>query len=230
MNKTFFSFSGTKGTGSVLPAGKHSVHIANVCLTNDTISNPFGDINTDVKVRAWDDVQDAIAVKLTNKLGGITERFHFFGFVKYSTLTEAQKSEMTKATKPQPRYVQDLESDYALEIMRDDDNKAILKDSDVAGVKVPCMTRVIDEAKSEIAQRILGDFLVACRVPKTDFESADQMVEAIGKNTLPIQITVLTEEYNGKTKTRMTNPIAIGTAVATEEAVAVALVEEAEEF
>lgn len=206
-------YSGTKGSGPVLPDGKHLVTIGAVALTDDSVSNPFSADEQPEKTRAYDDCYPVIAVKLTNPLGGLTERFHVYGFRKFSELSEAEKAS--------GKFQQDLASGYALvEIIDPQTGKKIgietgeLKDG--KPVKRAALGRVIDETKSATAQRILSDFLVACKVPANDEMSLEDAVEGIKKCVDRIGITVISEMYDGKRRARMTSPQLVTTAVATD--------------
>lgn len=216
------SYSGTKGNGPVLPVGKNIVHISAVALTDDSVSNPFSTEDQEPKARAYDDCYPVVAVKVTNKDGGLTERYHFLGFKKYASLTEAEKA-MTTTFKGEtvPLYSQDMTTGYALTYSIGADGKKVAVETGVIvdgkPEKRPAMERVIDEAKSKTAVRILCDFLVACRIPANESLTPEAIVEQIGKCTSAIEITVTEELYEGKTRSRMTNPRLVATAVPTDE-------------
>ncbi len=226
-------YSGTKGSGPVLPEGKQIVHVAEVRLTDDSVSNPFSDgANAVEKVRGYDDCREVIAVRVSNKLGGLTERFHFDGFVKYAELSEAQKAEKNSTGKDL-RYSEDMESGYAIEDYLENGKRVPTETGELKDGK-PVMralkTRVVDEAKSAVAKRILSDFMVACRIAKTDGMTTQQIADAIGTCTQSIGITVVTETYLDKTRSKMTSPTIVTTSVATGAAAVVEAVEEADEF
>ena len=206
-------YSGTKGSGPVLPDGKHQVTIGAVALTDDSVSNPFSADEQPEKTKAYDDCYPVIAVKLTNPLGGLTERFHVYGFRKYSELSEVEKAS--------GNFVQDIASGYALQAIVDPaTGKKIgvetgeIKDGKT--VKRPALGRIIDESKSATAQRIMSDFLVACKVPANDTMSLEDAVDGIKACVSRIGITVISEMYDGKRRARMTSPQLISTAVATD--------------
>jgi hypothetical protein len=204
-------YTGIKGSGPVLEAGKQTVTVAAVMLTNDSVTNPWGDLSDQpVKETAYDDCRLVIATKVSNQSGGLTERFHFDGFRKWIDLSETEKAS--------GKFTHDLASGYALEPMIDPaTGKKIPIDTgevkDGKPVRRAAMTRIVDAKKSEQAQRILSDFLVACRVPANDNMTPEAIVEAIGKCTDKFQITVIHDTYEGKTRARMQSPVAIGTAV-----------------
>jgi hypothetical protein len=245
------TYTGVRGSGPVLGAGSHLVHIpANgIVLTDDSISNPYG-MNTESKTYPWDVHYSVMAVKFTNHEGGVTERYHFFGFELYGDLTEAQKAEgKTVNGVFVPRYSADPEKGYAIEDYIGPDGKKVAIETgelkaDGTPVKRAARTRVINAEKSATATRIFGDFMAACKVPvafesdgKTLKEtSMEEKYEALLKAqaNCQLQIVVKSEEYGGKKRSKVVSVAPIGTAVPTQEAAATAapapVVDEVDEF
>ena len=230
------NYSGTRGQGPVLADGKHNVRVSACVLTDDSINNPFDPEADQIeKERPWDVAHPVIAAKLTCAAGGITERSHIVAFLLFASLTALQKAETDK--KGNPRYTEEPTTGYALEIFRDAAGKAVMVGTgkaDDKGVEImrPALCRAIDPVKSATSVRILSDFMVALGIPAKENMTLEEMAEGIAASTAQIQITVSSKEYDGKTRARMSNPVAIGTTVATPAAAAAkpAAVEEVEEF
>lgn len=223
-------YTGVKGSGPVLPLGTQNVYVTGVAICDDGTNNPFStsdEPDAKVKPRNYHDRYPVVAIKVTNKAGGLTERYHFYGFKKYAQLTIAEK-EMTTTFKGEtvPLYWQDMNTGNALtfEINSTTGKKVPIPSGvkDDKGVEImnAAVERVIDPEKSAIAQRIFNDFLVACRIPANEDETLDlEVTEAQLKAfTGQIEITVTEEIYEGKSKHRMTNPKLVSTAVPAEEA------------
>jgi len=210
-------YSGTRGTGPVLPDGKQVVHIAGVVGTFDNVNNPFGDLEGQTeKKRNYDDVRPVLAIKYSNPLGAVTERYHLFGFLQFSELSEADKAS--------GQFKADPDTGYALARMLDDKGQPIHIEkgtvtNGAADMRV-AITRVISEKNTGIAQRILKDALVACRVPAltedlSPAEFIEYAVDGVAKCTSAIEITVTSKMYDDKRIARVNNPREIGTAVPT---------------
>lgn len=236
MNKPFvliknlpaLSYTGIKGNGPVLPVGTQNVYVTGIVLCDDGTNNPFStsDEPEAEKVRNYHDRYPVMAVKCTNKSGGLTERYHFFGFKKYAQLTIAEK-ELTTTFGGQtvPLYSQDMNTGYALTyaINPETGKKIPIPSGVIVDGKErldPAMERVIDAEKSATAQRIFNDFLVACRIPANEDKSLDleKTVEQLKAFTGQIEVTVTEDVYENKTRHRMTNPKLVTTAVPAEEA------------
>jgi hypothetical protein len=227
-------YTGTRGSGQALAQGSHVCHIAAIRLTNDSINNPFSDEENEPKETMYDDCRVVVAVKFTNPTGGVTERYHFEGFIKYKDLSQAQKEEKSRDGKSL-RYIHDLASGYALEDLYGADGKKIgvpsgeLK-ADGSPKLRATLTRVVDPAKSAIAQRIFMDLLVSCHIPAQDNLSPEQAVAQLEKFTDAVGIKVKHEEYQDKTRARVVATYAVGTAVATTAAAAEDAIPEDSEF
>lgn len=220
-------YSGTKGSGPVLSDGKHIGTIAAVALTDDSVNNPFSDEPQEDKIRMYCDVYPVVAVKLTNPQGGITERFHWAGFKKYAELTEAEKAEVD--AKGKLVYTMDTSpSGYALKRLIGADGKTIGIETgevkDGKPVKVAALGRILDAAKSATAQRIMCDFLVACGIAEVKELTPEIAVEQIKSCTRKIGFTVVSKEYDGKRRARLTSPQFLSEAVATDAVAATSAV------
>lgn len=221
------NYTGTRGSGPIMPLGTQHARIARLELTDDSVNNPFNpEDTTPEKERGYHDCYPCLAIQFTNKAGGLTERYYFFGFKKYAQLTESEKAATTTfGGKTVPLYTQDLATGYAVTFaINPETGKKIPIETgeiDAAGKKVviPALERVIDPEKSATAQRIFNDLLVACRIPasadnKIDLDSAFTSLKAF---TGEIELTVIEDTYEGKSRHRVTNPRLVATAVPVEE-------------
>jgi hypothetical protein len=200
------NYSGTRGNGPVLEAGHHLVHIAQVIITTDGISNPFGDPSdpSNIKVRNYHDEYPCIAVRYSNPHGAITDRYYLCGFEKFENLTEAQKA--SGDFKPDP------DTGYALTRLLDKNGQIVKvptgeKNADGTPKMTTAKMRVISKENTEKAQRILTDLMATCKVPAQSDMTIDELIQyafdGISKCVNQLDITVKAEEYTspaGETK------------------------------